>query len=316
MRKILITLAAAVVCTMAAMAQNEAEEALKELEQKVKLADQKQKDGKAQLNAAMACINDALGDKKDFQRGLMYAERALKIAEAQTVLTDTLLGQVNYTLGAIYMQQNDYTKASEYFEKAMNAFERELGADDPVTNGTKIVCSYMMMPSQPFRAFPYIQEAFYNNSIAPEDKRITNMDEAHIVLEVSLEMLIAAYTEYFDTAVPMIVRDGNPYLLVQSGDWNIEKPLVGWMVPTLKRTEEENDAFVADDIIFCDGEFNFTVIPAEEKEKGTLTFNFRHFLNNPRTLVSSPEDSRIFFLSPEAYEQLRGKYREFKASRK
>ena len=316
MKKILITLAAAVVCTMAAMAQNEAEEALKELEQKVKLADQKQKDGKAQLNAAAACINEQLGDKKDLQRGLMYAERALKIAEAQTVLKDTLLGQTHYALGAIYMQQNDYAKAIENFEKAMNAFERELGADDPVTNGTKMVCSYMMMQAQPFRAFPYLQEAFYNNSIAPEEKRITNMDEANILLEMSLEMLIAAYTKYFDTAVPLIVRDGNPYLLVQSGDWNIEKPLVGWMVPTLMRTEEENEAFEGDEGIIADSDFNFTVIPAEDKGETTLTFNFRHFLNNPRTIVSSSDDSRILFLSPEAYDQLLSKFREFKASRK
>ncbi len=315
MKKIIIILAA-VVCSVAAMAQSQADEALKEMEKKVKVADGKQTDGRAQLDAALACINDELGDKKDLQRGLVYAERALKIAEAQTVLKDTLLGHTHYTLGVIYIQQNDYGKACEYFEKAMNAFERELGADDPVTNGTKMVYSYMIMQMQPFRGFPYIQEAFYNNSIAPEDKRITNMDEANILLETSLEMLIAAYTEYFKTAVPLIVRDGSQYLLVQSGDWNIEKPLVGWLVPTLMRSEEENADFVGDEIIFCDGDFNFTAIPAEEKEKGALTFNFRHFLNNPRTLVSNPGDSRILFLNTETYEQLRSKYREFKASRK
>ena len=299
MKKIIIILAA-VVCSVSAMAQSQADEALKEMETKVKVADGKQTDGRAQLDAALACINDELGDKKDLQRGLVYAERALKIAEAQTVLKDTLLGHTHYTLGAIYMQQNDYGKACEYFEKAMNAFERELGADDPVTNGTKMVYSYMIMQMEPFRGFPYIQEAFYNNRL----------------LETSLEMLIAAYTEYFKTAVPLIVRDGSQYLLVQSGDWNIEKPLVGWLVPTLMRSEEENAAFVGDEIIFCDGDFNFTAIPAEEKEKGALTFNFRHAVSNPRTLMSNPGDSRIFFLNAETYDQLRSKFREFKASRK
>ena len=315
MKKIVITLAAAV-CCMAAMAQSQAEEAVKYMEQKVKLADAKPKDGKVQLDAATACINDVLGDRKDLQRGLAYAGRALEIAEAQTVLKDTLLGQANYVLGAIYMQQNDYAKACEYFERSMNAFERELGADDPVTNGTKLVYSYMMMQAQPFRAFPYIQEAFYHNSIAPEDKRITNMDEAHVVLEASLEMLIAAYTNLYRTAVPTVVIDGNRYLLVQSGDWNIERPLVGWLVPTLLRSDEENAAFVGDEGIVCDGDFNFTVIPAGDKEKTALTFNFRHFLSNPRTLASLPDDSRIFFLPPETYEQLLGKFREFKAGRK
>ena len=316
MKKIIITLAAVVLCPMAAMAQSQVEEALKDMEQKVRVADKNPKNGKAQLDAATACINDELGDKKNLQRGLAYAGRALEIAEAQTVLKDTLLGQANYVLGAIYMQQNDYAKACEYFERSMNAFEKELGADDPVTNGTKLVYSYMMMQSQPFRAFPYMQEAFYHNSIAPEDKRITNMDEAHILLEVSLEMLIAAYTNLYRTAVPMIVLEGNQYLLVQSGDWNIEKPLVGWLVPTLLRSDEENAAFVGDEGIVCDGDFNFTVIPAGDKEKTALTFNFRHFLSNPRTLASLPDDSRIFFLPPDTYEQLLNKFREFKANRK
>ena len=47
-------------------AQNEVvEKALKDAEEKVRLADKNQKNGKMQLQAAEALINDELGDKKD-----------------------------------------------------------------------------------------------------------------------------------------------------------------------------------------------------------------------------------------------------------
>ena len=78
MKKIMMTLAAVLCCmvTTVVSAQNTPEQALKQAEQKAKLADKNLKNGKMQLEAAYAFINDELGEKKDLDRALTYANRA------------------------------------------------------------------------------------------------------------------------------------------------------------------------------------------------------------------------------------------------
>ena len=316
MKKILMTLAAILCCAMTTTvvnAQITMEQALKYAEKKVKLADKNPKNGKMQCEAAMAFISDEMGEKKDLDRALTYANRALKIATEQPAPKDTLLGLTCYALSMIYMQKQDTESAMNYLEKAMDGFEVELGRDDPVTNGTKLVHSWLMMTKQPLRAFPKIQEAFFDNSIAPQDKRIENMDEANIVQEMALEILIAEQTQRFRYALPMIFMDGKRYFIVQTKDWNMERPLVGWLVPSLLHSEAEG---VNDATIICDDNLQFTVMSEEDKDKRQLTFNFTHEINNPRKLETNEGDARIWFLSPESYENLLAKFRAFKAEKK
>ena len=316
MKKIVMTLAAVLCSAMTLMAQESVEQALKSAEEKVKLADKNPKDGKKQLRAAEALLNDELGEKKDYDRALTYANRALKIAMEQPVPTDTLKGLSYYAIGQIFIGKGSNENAADYFEMAMDAFEEELGKEDPLTNGTKFIYSYMMiMNGQLFRAFPKIQEAFYNNSIAPQDKRIENMDDANIAMEMAVELLIASYTKLYRYALPMIEFEGKKYLVVQGTDWNIEQPLVGWLVPSTLRSESENEAFKGNETILCDDNLQFKVLSKEEKEKCPFVVNFKHFLRNPRRLESNESDARLWFLQEDAYNQVLTKFRVFKATR-
>ena len=307
----------ALICAVAFQmnAQNSVEQALNLIEKKAKLADKHPKNGKMQYEAAMACINDDLGDKKDFDRALTYANRALKIAREHPAPQDTLQGLTCMGLGMIYLGKGEYENATDFMEMAMDAFEVELGRDNPVTNGSKLVYASLMLGPQPARGFTKIQEAFIDNSYAPKDKRIDNMDEANIVLETALEHLIADHTRRFRYAIPMFFRDGKRYFLVQTADWNMERPLVGWQVQNFIRTEEERKSFKGDETILCDDDFQFKVIPHEEKGKNQLKFNFRHKVENPRHLETDEGDARIWFFTPAAYDNLLAKFREYKKNK-
>ena len=296
-------------------AQNSVEQALKDAEQKVKLADKNPKNGKMQYEAAMGFINDELGEKKDFDRALTYANRALTIAREHPAPQDTLQGLTCMGLGLIYMGKGSYETALDFFEMSIDAFEVELGRDDPVTNGTKLVYGIMMMGLQPVRGFTKVQEAMFDNSLAPKNKRIDNMEEANILLETALEMLIAEQTKHFRYALPLIFIEGKRYFIVQTADWNMERPLVGWKVQSLMRTKEENEAFKGDETIICDDSGQFTVMSDEEKEKRQITFNFRHKILNPRHLEGDEGDARIWFLNPAAYNNLLAKFREYKKNK-
>ena len=313
MKKILMTLAAVLCCAMATMAQNTPEQMLKEAEAKAKLADKNPKNAKMQLAAAGAFIYDELGDKKDFDRALIYANRALKLSQEHPAPQDTLQGNTCLALGLIYMGKQDMETAVDFFQKATDGFQTELGRYDPVTIGTKFLYGWMMMQSQPFRGFPMIQEAMVDNSFAPNDKRIENMEEANIALEFALEMIIAEHTKRYRYAVPVIYIDSTMYYIVQTADWNLERPLVGWMVPSMLGADKSDDE-VHDPAIIADDMGRFRVLSEEERKKSPLIFNFRHFVSNPKHIEYNKGDSRLLFLQPEGYNRLLSDYRKFKES--
>ena len=316
MKRILTIVALMCAVTFQMNAQMTVEQALKSAEQKAKLADKNPKNGKKQYEAAMMFINDELGEKKDYDRALTYANRALKIAREHPAPQDTLQGLTYMALGMIYNSKGEYENAMDFMEMAMDAFEVELGRNDPVTNGIKLVYGTMMTVPQPVRGFTKVQEAMLDNSLAPKNKRIDNMDEANIVLEMALEVLIAEQTKIFRYALPMFFIDDKRYYIVQTSDWNMERPLVGWKVQSMLRTDEENKAFKGDETIICDNSGQFTVLSEEEKEKRQLKFNFRHFIMHPRHLEYNEGDARIWFLNPDVYNNLLAKFREYKAANK
>lgn len=312
-----MTLVAVLCCVMTVNARNTVEEALKDINQKTALADKNPANGKMQYEAAMTCISDDLGEKKDFDRALTYASRAYKIAQEHTAPQDTLMGLSCNALSMIYMGKQDWGNAFDYMVKTVDAFQEELGRFDPVTIGTKLIYGYYIMSANPFRGFPFIQEAFLDNELAPQDKRIDNISQVGIAQELALEMLIAAHTRQYYHGVPRIYVDCKPYYIVQTKYWNIERPLVGWMVTRMLLSDAEAEAYKGDPLIVCDENFQFKVVPDEEKENYSMNFDFKHFHRNPRHLEVKDCSAGIIFLNnPGDFDNLVRKFREFKATLK
>ena len=297
-------------------AQNTVEDLLKAAEQKASLADKNPTNGKMQYEAAKAFIYNDLGEKKDYDRALIYANRAYKIALEHPAPQDTLKGLSCHALSWIYMGKQSWDNAFDFMDMTMDAFEEELGQFDPVTNGTKLTFGYMMLGAQPVRGFNRIQEAFRNNDLAPQYKRIDNMMQAGIVHELSLEMYMAEMSKRYHNCIPRIYVDCKPYYIVQTPDWNIERPLVGWMVPKLLRSEAEDKAYDGDPLIICDENLQFKVIPKEEKDKYPMDFSFFYQFANPRHLEFRDCSAGMIFFSPADFDRVLKKYREFKAANK
>ena len=291
------------------------EDLLKTIEQKVKQADKHPKDGKMQLTAAYAILSDSLSGNRDWDRALNYANRAMKIAVEHPAPQDTLLGLSYEALGMIYLGKEDMATALDFYEMALDAFDVELGRFDPVTNGTKLIYGWLMTAAQPSRGFPKILEAIYDNERAPQDKRIKNMDQANITLEAALEMLLAEQTQRFRYALPMLYIDGKKYFIVQTSKWNIERPIVGWMAQGLMPSEAKDDAAKDDDSILIGDDGQFLVLTEADKDKRQMLFNFNYSRLNRHYLQFNDGEARIMFFSPDVYNQILTKYREFKSNK-
>jgi hypothetical protein len=211
------------------------------------------------------------------------------------------------------MGKQSYDNFLDYMEMAMDGFQEELGRYDPVTIGTKLAWGSFMMGPQPLRAYSKILDAFNDNENAPQDKRIEKMEEANILQELALEMVIAEQTKRFRYALPLIFKDGERYYIVQTKYWNMERPLVGWQAQKELATDEESEN-ATDDLILCDDHFNFIAVPKEEKDKYSFQCYFGHKVWNPRKLETNEGDSRLFFLTPDTYKKVLEGFRAFKAN--
>lgn len=293
----------------------DAEKLQKEIAKTVKQADKHPKNGKMQLRAAHAFLSDTLNFHRDVDRALTYANRALKIAQEHPAPQDTLLALSYETLGMIYwLGKQDMATAVDYFEMAIDAYEVELGRFDPVTNGSKLIYGWMMAVAQPSRGFPKIMEAFADNGRAPQDKRILNMEHANISVEMALEMLIGELRQHFREALPMLFIDGKKYYIVQTGRWNMESPLVGWMAQGMTTQEDDDDTTETYDTVLCGEDGQFIVLTEDDKDKRKLQFNFKYTRNNRQYLQFNDGEARIWFFNPDVYNHILTKFREYKAA--
>ena len=306
----------ALICavTFQVNAQNTAEEKKKNAEQAMKLADENPEDGLKQYTAAAALTNVAIDDKSKCEQALAYAQKALKIAQTQKELKDTLLANSYSLIGNIYMLQRNVDNACDYMELSIDAVEKELGRYDPVTiyyrlkSGLNIISLY----PDTRRGFLHIMQAFYDNDKAPADKRIKNLEQLNVRFNLAMEQMLAAYTNMNRNGVPVVMRDGVVNFIVQTRDWHIGQPLVNWLAPNMLRSEEEKKAHWGEGLILMTDNGEFHRLTKEEGQTVELTFP-PFFLNtNSNEMEITPGASFLFYLNPQSYEETVKRFEEFK----
>ena len=323
MKKIMMTIAAVLYCCLApalAMAQSNVEEVIKQVEQKVKLADKNPTNGKMQLEAGQALIWNNLGDKRDPERSMTYANRALKIAEEQIVLQDTLKGETYLLLAELNMMKGDTNKAFEYTEKGLEAFSQELGRYDRWTIYKKILVGYLtMMYLDIRRGSLMIQQAFLDSEMIPQEQRIQNLKELTVLYEMALEYSMADLANKMKRGVPLVVFDGKRYLILDTGEWNMEKPIVGWTFSSLMNDLQGGDEEDHKDVILCDfDDVNapLRLIKANDENRPEFKVSFMINPADHRYLNIPEDNSRLWFLNEDTYKQLLEKYHAFKKEMK
>ena len=323
MKKIMMTIAAVLYCCLApalAMAQSNVEEVIKQVEQKVKLADKNPTNGKMQLEAGQALIWNNLGDKRDPERSMTYANRALKIAEEQIVLQDTLKGETYLLLAELNMMKGDTNKAFEYTEKGLEAFSQELGRYDRWTIYKKILVGYLtMMYLDIRRGSLMIQQAFLDSEMIPQEQRIQNLKELTVLYELALEYSMADLANKMKHGVPFVVYDGKRYLMLDTGEWNMEKPIVGWTFSSLMNDLQGGNEEDHKDVILCDfDDVNAPLRLVKANDENRPEFKVSFSLNPSDTShLNIPEDnSRLWFLNEAGYNKVLEKYHAFKKEMK
>lgn len=286
---------------------------LQKAEQTVKLADANPTDGQKQYAAATALVGIAVNTDGHYDRAISYAHKAIEIAKAQKEQKDTLLANTYSLLSNIYLMQGSVDNACDYLELSVDATEEQLGRYDPVTIYNRLKTGLTLISIYPDtrRGFLHVMQAFYDNDKAPVNKRIKNLDQFNIRFSVAMEQMMTAYANGNRYAIPVVMKDGEKYYMVQTRDWNIGQPLANWLSPNMLRSEDERLAHRGENIVLMNDKGEFRRLSKEEGQKVLL--ETPSFILNiySREIETAPSATYLWYLQPQVYNDTVKRFEEF-----
>ena len=235
MKKILMTLAAVLCCTMTATVVNaqEAESSFQKRERLVKAADDAPQDWKKQYDAAEFYLNEDNGTPNPILAE-KYATRALEIAKNQTVKRDTILGKSFELMSIIGMFNKNADQMIGSYDQAIRAYVDELGYQNaaiPSRIAFFASLKWMLYSSGGYAygdadAVKTLREAFLLNNQLPEGQRAEGMEEAETIYALSLETLMAEHRQLMKDKVWLWTdqADGKTYTILAFDDWTVDQP--------------------------------------------------------------------------------------------
>ena len=313
MKRIITIVALTCAVAFQVNAQNTEEEKLKMAEQTVKLADANPTDGKKQYDAATALIGIAVNTDGKYDRAISYAHKALEIAKAQKEQKDTLLANTYSLLSTIYLMQGSVDNACDFMELSVDAAEEQLGRYDAATIYNRLKTGLTLISIYPDtrRGFLHVMQAFYDNDKAPANKRIKNLEQFNIRLNLAMEQMLTAHTNANRFAIPVVMVDGEKSFMVQTRDWHIGQPLVNWLSPNMLRSQEERQAHSGENIILMNDKGEFRRLSKEEGQKVVLdTPNFM-INTSSREIEAERNASYLWYLQPQVYNDTVKRFEEF-----
>jgi len=313
MKRIVTIVALACAVAFQVSAQNTVEENKKMAEQTVKLADANPTDGQKQYAAATALVGIAVNTDGHYDRAISYAHKAIEIAKAQKEQKDTLLANTYSLLSNIYLMQGSVDNGCDFMELSVDAAEEELGRYDPVTIYNRLKTGLTLISIYPDtrRGFLQVMQAFYDNDKAPVNKRIKNMDQFNIRFSLAMEQMMTAYANGNRYAIPVVMKDGEKYYMVQTRDWHIGQPLANWLSPNMLRSEDERLAHRGENIVLMNDKGEFRRLSKEEGQKVLLeTPNFMLNIYS-REIETAPSATYLWYLQPQVYNDTVKRFEEF-----
>lgn len=282
-------------------------------EQTVKLADANPTDGQKQYAAATALVGIAVNTDGHYDRAISYAHKAIEIAKAQKEQKDTLLANTYSLLSNIYLMQGSVDNGCDFMELSVDAAEEELGRYDPVTIYNRLKTGLTLISIYPDtrRGFLQVMQAFYDNDKAPVNKRIKNMDQFNIRFSLAMEQMMTAYANGNRYAIPVVMKDGEKYYMVQTRDWHIGQPLANWLSPNMLRSEDERLAHRGENIVLMNDKGEFRRLSKEEGQKVLL--ETPSFMLNiySREIETAPSATYLWYLQPQVYNDTVKRFEEF-----
>ena len=224
-----IFLFAAFVCFAALSVSAQTEEQESKIEKMLRLtktANENPTDWKAQLEAGHFLLDKENGMYNQSQAEKYY-ERLYHLAtDYNKEIPDSVIRETGIVLMTVATDKKNLDKALFYIDAMIHA--QKVGvdiSDDYMTYFAFWGMMNSMGKEDRVKSLSYIMNLREKLS----QKKTPGIEYTDVLTTVLFERLIAQYRDMFGDKLVEMTLDGKKYIMISKGDWNIEKPLVGWM---------------------------------------------------------------------------------------
>ena len=292
MRKIFVMAVFACFAAMNVNAQTaETESKNEKMLRLTKAADENPADWKAQWEAGRFLLGKE--KKNNLSQAEKYYERLFPLATAfKKEIPDSVILEAGLMLIGAAGDKKDFDKALFYVDEMLRAPKVGVEIGDGYLNVMDFWgIVYSMIKEDMVRSLAYMMD-FRERLAKGNNPGIENTDMTTILL---FEKLIEKYNDMFGDKLVEMTFDNKKYIVISMDDWNIEKPLMGWMKET--EGDQESLYYCCDDGTVTDdlhGEWNFS-------------FNY----DKDGFKQEDDANVRLITVTPERRQQLVDAYRKY-----
>ena len=189
-----------------------------------KTANENPTDWKAQLEAGHFLLDKENGMYNQSQAEKYY-ERIYHLAtDYNKEIPDSIIREAGVMLMTVATDKKNVDKALFYVDELLHA--QKVGVDIPDEYMNSFAFWGMLYSMEdmvkPLAYMMNLRERLTAN-------KTPGIEYTDVFTTVLFERLIGKYRDMFGDKVMELTFDGKKYIMISKGDWNIEKPLVGWM---------------------------------------------------------------------------------------
>lgn len=291
MRKIFLL--AAFVCFAALSVSAQTEESESKTEKMLRLtktANENPTDWKAQLEAGHFLLDKEKGVYNQSQAEKYY-ERIYHLAtDYNKEIPDSVIRETGFMLMSVAADKKNFDKALFYIDAMTHV--RRVGVDisDDYMNSIDVFgIMYSMIKEDMVKPLAYIM----NIRERLTKNKTPGIEYTDVLTTILFERLMEKYKDMFGDKVMELTLDDKKYIMISKGDWNIEKPLVGWM------QKEEGSPMV---LYGEDGK-------VYDDKHGKMEYGFDWYKNG--VVPKEGVNMRLITVTPERRQQMVEAYRNY-----
>ena len=291
MRKIFLLAAFVCFAALSVSAQTEEQESkIEKMLRLTKTANENPTDWKAQLEAGHFLLDKEKGVYNQSQAEKYY-ERIYHLAtDYNKEIPDSVIRETGFMLMSVAADKKNFDKALFYIDAMTHA--RRVGVDisDEYMNSID-VCGimYSMIKEDMVKPLAYIM----NIRERLTKNKTPGIEYTDVLTTILFERLMEKYKDMFGDKGMELTLDDKKYIMISKGDWNIEKPLVGWM------QKEEGSPMV---LYGEDGK-------VYDDKHGKMEYGFDWYKNG--VVPKEGVNMRLITVTPERRQQMVEAYRNY-----
>ena len=259
-----------------------------------KVADENPSDWKAQLEVGHILL-DKEGGFYNQSRAARYYERIYHIAsDVNKEIPDSVIRETDWVLMTLAVGKGDIERALFYIDEMKHANSVGVGIEDSYLNLSDMYGLTCCMGKEDYiKALSYLKDL--RDRVT--QRHLPGIEHTDLTTAMLLEEVFELEKSVFGDKLMELTIDGKKYIVVSMGEWDIEKPFIGWSATK----EGSLTLFYGEDGKVYDN------------LHGEMNYSF--FCNKDGIVPHEESNARLITVTPEHRQQMVKAYRNYMEKR-